>query len=140
MAEPLLDELARRLLDEPNIGHLATLQPDGAPKLDPVWVERDGDRVLVTTDAKSLKARNAAADDRVALSLTAADNPYEQLSIRGRVVEIRPDEDLSVLDGFAQKYLGRPFPRRSWSERVVLVVEPTTVRSYRSPLADRFGR
>ena len=44
------------------------------------------------------------------------------------MVEIRPDDDLSVLDAFARKYLGGPFPRRKWSERVVLVIEPSLVR------------
>ena len=66
--------------------------------------------------------------------MTAADDPYDQLLIRGRVVEIRPDEDLSVLDSISRKYLGGPFPRRKWSQRVVLVIEPSLVRAYQSPL------
>ena len=70
-----LDADARRLLDGVNLGHLSTLMPDGAPKVDPVWVMAEGDRVLVTTDARSIKAVNVARDPRVALSLTAADDP-----------------------------------------------------------------
>jgi len=38
-----LNTAARRLLDGANIAHLSTLQPDGAPKAEPVWVLRDGD-------------------------------------------------------------------------------------------------
>ena len=125
---------ARRLLDGVNVGHLSTLMPDGEPKVEPVWVMADGDHVLVTTDARSIKARNVERDPRVALSVTAADDPYDQLLLRGRVVEIRPDEDLSVLDSFSRKYLGGPFPRRKWSQRVVLVIEPSLVRAYQSPL------
>ena len=101
---------ARRLLDGANFGHLSTLMPSGEPKVDPVWVGHDGDHVLVTTDAKSIKATNAAHDPRVALSVVAFDDPYDQLLVRGHVVEIRPDEELSVLDAMSQKYLGTAVP------------------------------
>jgi PPOX class probable F420-dependent enzyme len=110
--------------------------PDGSPKVEPVWVGRDGDHVLVTTDGKSIKARNAASDPRVALSVTAFDDPYEQLLVRGRVVEVRDDSDLRVLDQLSQRFIGTPFPRRRWSQRVVLVIEPRTARYYRSLLQD----
>jgi PPOX class probable F420-dependent enzyme len=131
-----LSEDARRLLDEANYAHLATLMPDGSPKVDPVWVGREGDLVLVTTDAKSLKAQNTTADPRVSLSITAIANPYEQLLVRGTVVEVRDDNDLRVLDMLSEAYIGMPFPRRRWSTRVVLVVSPTIARYYCSSLRD----
>jgi PPOX class probable F420-dependent enzyme len=131
-----LGDDARRLLDGANFGHLSTLMPDGAPKVEPVWVGREGDRVLVTTDGRSIKARNVAGDPRVAVSVTAFDDPYDQLLIRGRVVEVRPDDDLEELDRFSQRYLGAPFGRRRWSQRVVLVIEPSLARAYHSPLRD----
>ena len=127
---------AAALLDAANFAHLCTLMPDGAPKAEPVWVLRDEGNVLVTTDAKSLKVANVEADARVALSIVAFDDPYEQLLIRGRVAEVRPDPELVVLDRFSEKYLGAPFPRRKWSERVVLVVELSLARYYRSGLRD----
>src|SRR5690242_20660862 len=117
MGRPLSTD-ARRLLDGANFAHLATLMPDGAPKVEPVWVGREGDLALVATDGKSLKSRNVRHDPRVALSVTAHENPYEQLLIRGRISEIRPDDDLAVLDALSQKYLGAPFARRRWSQRV----------------------
>jgi PPOX class probable F420-dependent enzyme len=131
-----LSDDARRLLDGANFGHLSTLMPDGAPKVEPVWVGREGDRVLVTTDGRSIKARNVVGDARVALSITAFDDPYDQLLIRGRVVEVRADDDLEELDRFSQRYLGAPFARRRWSQRVVLVIEPSLARAYHSPLRD----
>ena len=62
--------------------------------------------------------------------------PYDQLLLRGRVVEVRQDDDLRVLDALAQKYLGTAFPRRTWSSRVVLVIEAHQARAYRSALHD----
>jgi PPOX class probable F420-dependent enzyme len=133
MSRPLSPE-ARRLLDGANFAHFATLMPDGEPKVEPVWVGRDGDFALIATDGKSLKARNVAKDARVALSIVAQDCPYEQLLIRGHV-EVRPDDDLAVLDALSQKYTGQPFGRRRWSQRVVLAVVPEVVRYYLSPLS-----
>ena len=129
-----LDDDARRLLDGANYGHLATLMADGSPKVEPVWVGRDGDRVLVTTGAKSIKAVNAARDPRVALSVVAFDDPYDQLLVRGKVIETREDDDLAAMDAMSQKYLGSSFPRRRWSKRVVLVIAPSLARHYKSTL------
>lgn len=131
-----LPEAGRRLLDSAPYAHLSTLMPDGSPKVEPVWIGRDGDLVLVATDAKSIKALNAANDDRVAVSVTALDDPYEQLLIRGRVVEVRGDDDLRVLDELAHRYIGTAFPRRRWSSRVVLAIAADVVRHYRSALRD----
>jgi PPOX class probable F420-dependent enzyme len=131
-----LNAAAQRLLDGANIAHLSTLQPDGAPKAEPVWVLREGDVILTTTDAKSLKARNIAADPRVALSIVDYHNPYEQVLVRGRVVETRGDPELAVLDAMARKYLAVDFPRRKWAQRLVFVIEANAVRPYSSPLID----
>ena len=129
-----LDANVRRLLDAPNFASLATLMPDGSPKVEPVWVGREGDLVLIATDSRSLKGRNLDADGRVALSVTDYENPYEQALIRGRVVETRDDNDLEVLDALSRQYRGKPFPRRKWSSRVVYVVEASVARYYQSPL------
>ena len=129
-----LSDDAKRLLDAPNFAALTTLMEDGWPKTEPVWIARDGDRVVIATDRKSIKSINIDRDPRVALSVTDYANPYEQLLIRGRVVEARDDNALTILDAMAQKYLGTPFPRRKWSTRVAYFVEPTVARYYKSPL------
>ena len=46
MATPLSNEI-KALLDRPNFAHLSTLMPDGAPQSVPVWVGREGDRILI---------------------------------------------------------------------------------------------
>jgi PPOX class probable F420-dependent enzyme len=133
MSKTLSDD-ARRLIDAPNIAHLTTLMEDGSPKAEPVWIGRDGDRIIVCTDHKSLKGINIDRDPRVALSITDFDNPYEQLLIRGRVVEARDDGDLKIMDGLSQKYIGAPFPRRKWPSRVAYFIEADVARYYLSPL------
>jgi PPOX class probable F420-dependent enzyme len=129
-----LDADVRRLLDAPNFAALSTLMPDGSPKVEPIWVGRDGDHLLIATDSRGIKGKNLERDKRVALSITNFDNPYEQALIRGRVIETRDDNDLTVLDGLSKQYLNKPFPRRKWSSRVVYVVEAEIARYYKSPL------
>src|SRR5512146_1235116 len=99
-----LSEDVRRLLDEPNFAHLATLMPDGSPQSVPVWVGREGDRLIICTGDGSLKARNMQRDPRIALSVVNHSNPYEEAQLRGRVVERRPDPQLAIMDPISSKY------------------------------------
>ena len=46
MLAPLSAE-TMALIDRPNFAHLATLMADGSPHSVPVWVGREGDRLLV---------------------------------------------------------------------------------------------
>ncbi|MDB5395983.1 MAG: pyridoxamine 5-phosphate oxidase [Rhodospirillales bacterium] len=133
MTIALSDDI-KRLLDAPNFAALATLMEDGSPKAEPVWVAREGDHVVIATDRKSIKSINIDRDPRVSLSVTDFANPYEQALIRGRVIEARDDNALTILDAMSQKYLGAPFPRRKWSTRVAYIVEPAVARYYKSPL------
>jgi PPOX class probable F420-dependent enzyme len=133
MGKMLSDDM-KRLIDAPNFATLATLMEDGWPKAEPVWVGRDGDLLILATDRKSLKSINLDRDPRLAISIMDFENPYEQVLIRGRIVEARDDNDLKIMDALSQKYLGGPFPRRKWSSRVAYFVEPIVARYYKSPL------
>jgi PPOX class probable F420-dependent enzyme len=128
-----LSDEVKRLLDGANFAHLSTLMADGSPQIAPVWVGREGDRILIATGEGSLKARNTGRDGRVGLSLLDFANPYEEVQIRGRVVERRPDEDLRIMDGISHKYTGAPFPLRGGAGRIVLVVEVDRVRHHVLP-------
>src|SRR5688572_4499146 len=126
---------AKALIDRANFAHLATLMPDGSPQSVPVWVGREGDRLLVCTSEGSLKGRNTRRDPRVALSIVDFDDPYEEAQLRGRVVERRPDPDLEIMDPVSHKYTGKPFPMRSSEGRVALVIEVDKVRYTKLPFA-----
>jgi PPOX class probable F420-dependent enzyme len=123
----------KRLLDGANFAHLATLLPDGSPQSVPVWVGREGERVVICTGENSLKARNTLRDPRVSLSILDMKNPYEEAQLRGRVVERRPDPQLKVMDPISIKYTGKPFPFRSPEGRVALMIEVDKVRYAKLP-------
>lgn len=128
-----LSEDAKRLIDRPNFAHLATLMPDGSPQSVPVWIGREGEHLIVCTGEKSLKARNTLRDPRIALSIVDSGNPYEEVQIRGRVIERRPDPELKVMDPISHKYTGKPFPMRSPEGRVALIIEVEKERYTKLP-------
>jgi PPOX class probable F420-dependent enzyme len=113
----------RRLLERPNYAHIATLLPDGAPQVVPVWMGLEGDNVAVLTGPGSRKARNIERDPRVAISLIDVANPFESALIRGRVVErVDGDRAWEIIDRISRKYTGQPYPLRT--DRIILLIQP----------------
>jgi PPOX class probable F420-dependent enzyme len=130
---PVLTIEAKNLIDRPNFAHLATLMPDGSPQCVPVWVGREGERIVICTGEKSLKAKNTRRDPRVALSIVDFINPYEEVQIRGHIIERRPDPDLKTMDPISHKYTGKPFPFRAPEGRVALIIEVEKARYTKLP-------
>lgn len=133
MGIPLSDDI-KTLIRGANFAHLSTLMPDGSPQAAPVWVDLEGDRILVATGDGSLKARNTRRDGRVALSVVAYADPYMEAQLRGRVVERWKDADFKVMDRISRKYTGKEFPmRQNPEQRVVLVIEVERARFAKLP-------
>jgi Pyridoxamine 5'-phosphate oxidase len=42
-----LSQKAATMIDEQNFGHLAFVTPKGEPHVTPVWLDRDGDLILI---------------------------------------------------------------------------------------------
>ncbi len=126
-----LSEGVKKLFREPNYGHMATLMPDGSPQVSPVWVDVDGDRILVNSAEGRSKPRNVRRDARVAISIYNQENPYSSAFIRGRVVEITHEGADEHIDKLAKKYLGQDkYPyHQPGDQRVILVIEPEHVGS-----------
>jgi len=130
---PVLTTDAKNLVDRPNFAHLAALMPDGSPQSVPVWVGLEGERLVVCTGENSLKGKNTRREPRVALSVVDFANPYEEVQIRGRVIERRPDPDLKIMDPISRKYTGKPFPFRAPEGRAALIIEVEKARYTKLP-------
>ena len=117
-----LPDTVTRLLDGRNFAHLATIMSDGSPHCAPVWVGREGDRIIICTDEESVKGKNTRRDPRVAISIVDMDDPYSEAQLRGRVTERRRDSDFKYIDAVSHKYVGKAWPYREETP-VALVIE-----------------
>ncbi len=125
-----LSEKARGILQSKTFAHVAVVDESATPHVTPVWVDVDGDRVVVNTAEGRVKDRLMPVGARVALSATNVENPYEYVQVRGRVAERRLEGADAVIDGLAKKYLdAEKYPFRQPGEvrvTILLDVEETT--------------
>ncbi|MDE1845962.1 MAG: PPOX class F420-dependent oxidoreductase [Candidatus Micrarchaeota archaeon] len=117
-----LSEKVIKMLDGKNFAHVATLMPDGSPQVSAVWIDREVDLIVFNTAVGRAKYRNLVKDKRIALSIADATNPYSEIWIRGKVVEITEEGADAHIDKLAQKYLGKEkYPMRQPGERRVII-------------------
>ena len=107
--------------------------PDGSPNTTPVWIGVQGDHILIGSGEGSLKVRNLRRDPRLALSVVDFHNPYEEVQIRGHVVEFRDDSKFEIMDEISRKYTGKEFPWRNPAGRVALIIEVEKARYTKLP-------
>ena len=116
-----LNEEIRRLLDGPNFAVLATLNPDGGPQTSAMWLGRDGDDVLFSTVAGRRKHKNLLRDPRASVVVIDAEDPYNYVELRGRVVSMDEDIGREFDTGLSWKYDGKdPDPDRPGAVRLIL--------------------
>ena len=122
---PKLDPAIHELASGPNYGVLATLMPGGWPQTSVVWVDSDGEHLLVNTEVHRQKFQNISRDDRVSVVGWGPDRPDREGEVRGRVVVTLTGSDAREhIDRLSQKYAGAPYGIPIKSERVILLIEP----------------
>ncbi len=119
-------EKAVRLIEGKNFGFLAIVMKDGSPRVNPVWVDREGDLVLVNTAVGRIKLRVLKRNPNIAISVVNSSNPYERVLIVGTVVEQTATGAEEHIDKLAKKYQGaEKYTRQSPDEkRVILKIRP----------------
>jgi PPOX class probable F420-dependent enzyme len=117
-------------LKEAAHGQIATLMPDGSPQVTHVWVDTDGQHILVNTVVGHQKERNVRRDPRVAISVHDA-SARRLAHIRGKVVEATTAGADEHIDELAKKYLGADrYPwRRPGEQRIILRIQPERIRA-----------
>jgi len=121
------DREALEIIEGKNFAYLATSMQDGSPHVAPVWIDHDGDMLIVNTVPGRVKQRNVSRDPRIAISIVQEKDPYRHLFIRGRVIEQTKHGALSNIDRLARKYLGKDYP---WNDRnrIILKIKPEQVK------------
>lgn len=124
-----LNQKALRFIEGKNFADLATLLPDGSPHVTPVWIDHDGDIILVNTAIGRVKQRNVARDPRVSISIVDSNNPYDRVIIHGRVVSMTEQGADAHIDKLAMKYTGaNKYEKSSPTERrIIFKIEPLRI-------------
>lgn len=120
----------QQLLREPSYCEIATVMRDGSPHLAQVWVDTDGEHILINTPQKSQKVRNIRRDPRVAVNVFDPNNQWRLGNVRGTVVEVTTEGADAHIDKLGKKYRGwDEYPYKDPNNpRTILKIAPEKVR------------
>jgi PPOX class probable F420-dependent enzyme len=120
---------SEELLRAKNFGNVATIRKDGTPHLAVAWVDVDDGDVLLNSAEGRLWPENLKRDPRVSLTVPNLENPYEYVTIRGKVVEMTHEGADAHIDKLAKKYWDLDvYPLRGPGEqRVIVRIRPDRV-------------
>jgi PPOX class probable F420-dependent enzyme len=119
----------KALLEEPNLASFVTLMPNGKPQVTPLWVDHDGENVLVNTAEGRQKALNSRRNPYVALLVIDRNNTQRYVQVRGKVIDVVGGEEAwQHISKLSAKYRGNPnYPRREGEERIMIRIRPDHV-------------
>jgi len=128
----MLNDIAHQLATGPNLGILSTVLPDGHLQTQPVWVDSDGEHLLVNSEVHRQKVKNLQANPMATVTVIDKDNHFVWAEVRGQLVEsVTGQVARDHIDQLAKKYLGvDDYPNPIQSERVILKIEPHRVFTF----------
>lgn len=118
-----------------NFAFLATIMPDGSPQVTPTWIDTDNKYIIINTAEGRRKHKNVSRDPRVAISIIDQTNPYNMVTVRGKVIEQTTKDADEHIDMMAKKYLGLDkYPgRKPGEKRILLKVIPEKISHMKPP-------
>lgn len=118
-----------KLLEDKNLAFVATLMKDNSPQITPTWIDLVDGVIIVNTAEGRVKQRNVSRDPRVAISIVDQKNPYNMVTIRGKVIEQTTHDADKHIDKMTKKYLGvdkYPFAMPG-EKRILLKILPLKI-------------
>ena len=122
-------EELHRLFRDRNLAFVTTLSKDGSPHVTPVWTEMIDDLILINTFESSAKNKHITNDKRIALSIVEQNNPFNMVSIKGKVIEKTTEGADEHLIKLAKKYLGigKYYYRKPNHRRIIIKIQPEKI-------------
>jgi PPOX class probable F420-dependent enzyme len=120
------------LMDGTRTAKVSTVRADGRPHVVPVWIVLDGNDVVFTTGAESVKGKNLQRDPRVMICLDDERPPFAFVLIQGTAVvsDASVQELLPWTTRLARRYMGESLAeqigKRNAVEGELLVRVPLT--------------
>jgi len=125
-----LTDKARTFLEQPFVGEVTTLRPDGSPHSTIVWVDSDTGEVSFNTATGRAKEKHLRKDPRISLIVVDPENSYRWVSVSG-TAELSTEGADDEIDRLAKKYLGKDeYPwRKPEEERINVRIRPEHVEA-----------
>ena len=125
------------LLLEPVNGVLTTMMPDGQPQMSVVWVDYDGEHILINTTLERQKGKNMRANPLVNVLMIDPGNVARFLEVRGQVSELTQEGAIAHADkqtqaytsGAKKRFYGDIYPveQQEKETRVIFMIRPKKV-------------
>lgn len=112
------------LLTKKSYAHVGTVMADGSPQVTPVWIDFDGEHVLVNSARGRVKDRNLTVGAPVAVEISDPDNPYRYMQIRGRVAGVIEEGAEEHINKLSHKYRGNDYDYKPGEVRVIFKISP----------------
>lgn len=110
------------------IATIASFLPSGHPQVTPVWVDYDGEHVLVVTRKGARKHENVKHDPRVTVTAIDPEDRHRYVEIRGEVEVLTEEGARAFSDRMARRYWGvEENPIAPDRPRVLLKIRPERV-------------
>lgn len=100
-----LDDPARAVLEDLNFVVVCTLGNGDVIHGTPMWVDTDGEHVLLNTEADRAWVRNLSRNPQVTCTTVNRELPYEFVEVRGRALAPTEEGGAEHADFLAKKYL-----------------------------------
>ena len=127
-----LNEKQAKLFTDRNWGVIATIREDGSPHVTPVWVDYDGEDVLVNSARGRTKVDNIARDPRATVTVLPAEDQQSGYVMVSGPASIEDEGAREHIDMLAKKYLGEDkYPYLGPGERRVIIrIHPEIVDGF----------
>jgi len=130
MAKPTAGQ-ASFLHDEPHVGVVAALREDGSTHQTVVWVDWDGEHVLLNLNTARAKLDYLRRDPRVSILVLDRENPFRWVGLEGKVVETTPDGAYEHIVRQAGVYLGKEeYPLGEGEQRILVRIALDRIEAY----------
>ena len=118
-----LDKKTVKMAQGPNYAALTTLFENGSPQTHTMWVDTDGEYILINTEIHRVKYKNMKKDPRVSVMIWKHDDAFKFVEVRGKVVgEITGEDAEKNIQALSEKYWGKPYPFPIQTKRIVLKI------------------
>ena len=108
MANTVIPDTHKDLVEKPYYAIVTTVMPDGQPQSTVVWADYDGEYIRFNTARGRQKDKNLQDNPKVTLVIVDPTNGFHWLEVRG-TAEVTEEGGREHIEALSQKYTGQKY-------------------------------